>query len=419
MAKQAHYVKQLTECLESCMKLVDQTQKQDASSQQSPSQQLTYVREFISAFHQYTQQEWDSSTGLPYLPLPLIDSQVTKVLLAAPQDPPINGEWIGASHVSLDSSSACNERWFALERELVEADNPPTFLPFRPNLQLLTNDTPNTNNPFVPVNEPVLVEVVMNNPLAVSLMISDIRLVYTFEPSSEEEPKGEPVRHAVYSGFNLPAGAQEKVRLELYPFCTGKLLVKGVVYKLALTPDMTSGTSSGSNSTPVVIEGQQSVEVRGPRLNSTSAEKCSIVYASDKRLEIIVVPPMTRLSVTFHNIPQILSCGELCSVDTVITNLGPFPISKLKLAVSDPNHVFLEIGEGSLPRKHIHVLSEAETADSKITSRTETLPLPNGVLNACDLIKAKLWLHAPMTPGTFDVELLFYYESANSSGKNK
>lgn len=419
MGKQAHYIKQLSDCLASYTQLVDQTQKQDASSHQSPSQQMTYIREFINAFHHYVQQEWDSSTGLPHLPLPLIDSQATKVLLAAPQDPPINSEWTGASHVSLDTSSSCNERWFALEQELVVPQNPPTFMPFQPNLQLLTNNTPNTHTPFVPVNDPVLIEIIMNNPLALSLMISDIRLVYTFEPSGDEESKGDTIQHSVYSGFNIPAGGQERVRLELYPFCIGKLLVKGVTYKLSLTPDMTSGPPSGSATTPVIIEGQQLFEIKGQRLNTTSAEKCNVVYANDKRLEITVVPPMTRLSVTFHNIPQILSCGELCSVETVITNIGPFPVNKLKLAVSDPNNVFLEIAEVSLPRKHICVLSATESADSKITSRTETLSLPNGILNAGDHIKAKLWLHAPVMPGAFDVELLFYYESSNSPGKSK
>ncbi|XP_045613313.1 trafficking protein particle complex subunit 8 [Procambarus clarkii] len=418
LGKQAHYLKQLTESLEAYSHLVDQRLKQNASSQQSSSQQMTYVREFVNTFHQYVQQEWDPSTGLPCLPLPLINSQATRVLLGAPQDSSRSLEWTPASHVSLDSDLTNNERWFSLERNLLETSQGSSLV-FRPNLQLLSSDTPNTQSPVVPVNEPVLVEVLMENPLEVSLMISDIRLVFTFVPENNVDVNDAPVKDFLYSGFNLPAGAQEKVRLELHPQCIGKLLIKGVVYKLCLTPDMTSAPPPGSSSSPVIIEGQQFVEVKGPRLNNTSAEKCSVVYACDKRLEITVVPPMSRLNVSFHDIPQILSCGELCSTDVLITNVGPCPVSKLMLAVSDPNHVYLDTNETGLPAKHICVLSDFETADSKITNWTAELTLPNGLLNSGDVLNAKLCLHAPMTPGAFDVELLFYYETLNSPGRSK
>lgn len=418
LGKQAHHLKQLTEGLEAYTHLVDQRLKKNASSQQSLSQQTAYVREFINTFHQYIQQEWDSSTSLPCLPLPLIDSQSTSVLLGAPQDPPTSSEWTCASYVSLDSDMTNNERWYSLERNLVETSHGSSLV-FRPNLQLLNCDTPNTQSPIVPVNEPVLVEILMKNPLAVSLMISDVRLVFSFEPAKHVEANDAPVKDFLYSGFNLPAGAEEKVRLELHPQCTGKLLIKGVIYKLCLTPDITSGHPPGSTSSPVIIEGQQLIEVKGPRLNNTSAEKCSVIYACDKRLEITVVPPMSRINVTFHDIPQILSCGELCSIDVLITNIGPAPVSKLLLAVSDPNHVYLDIEETLLPAKPICVLSDLETADSKIANWTTTVALPNGVLNSGDVIQPKLWLHAPMTPGAFDVELLFYYETLNSPGRSQ
>ncbi|KAG0708057.1 Trafficking protein particle complex subunit 8 [Chionoecetes opilio] len=161
------------------------------------------------------------------------------------------------------------------------------------------------------------------------------------------------------------------------------------------------------------------IEVKGPRLNNTNTEKFGAVYASDKRLDITVLPPMSRLSVSFHDIPQIMSCGEVCSTDAVITNIGPCPISKLKLAVSDPSHVYMETKAASLPKKHVCVLSEEETADSKIINRITLLTLENGSLNSGESIQAKLWLHAPLSPGAFDVELLFYYESTGLVGKKK
>ena len=417
LGKQAHHLKQLTESLEAYTKLVDQKLKKNASSQQSPSQQIPYIREFINVFHQYTEQEWNSSLGAPCLPLPLIESQATRILLGAPQDTPTSSDWIAASHLSLDASPPNNVRWFALERELIQPFSTFNSI-FKPNLQLLTSDTPNTESPVVPVNEPVLVEIIMVNPLSLNVMISDIRLVFTFEPASDEEPNDVPVKHSTYSGFTLPAGAHEPVRLELIPSSPGRILIKGVMYKFSLPPDA-SIAPSGSCSAPVVIEGQQSIEITGPRVNNTQTEKCSAVYASDKRLDITVLPPMSRLSVSFHDIPQIMSCGELCSTDAVITNIGPCPISKLKLAVSDPNHVYMEIKNTSLPKKHVCVLSKNETADSKIVNRVTLLTLEDDILKSGESIQAKLWLHAPLSPGAFEVELLFYYESTGVVGKKK
>lgn len=373
---------------------------------------MTYIREFINIFHQYTEQEWNSSLGAPCLPLPLIESQATRVLLGAPQDPPTSTDWIAASHLSLDAAPSNHARWFALERELVEG------VMFKPNLHLLSRDTPNTENPVVPVNEPVLVEIIMVNPLSVNLMISDVRLVFTFEPSSEEESNDVFVKHSTHPGCLLVAGAQEPIKLELVPTTPGRIIVTGVRYKFSLPPDA-SAPPSASSSAPVIIEGQQMIEVRGPRLNNTQSEKCSEVYASDKRLDITVLPPMARLSVTFHGIPQIMSCGELCSTDAVITNIGPCPISKLKLAVSDPNHVYMETDDTSLPKKHVCVLNKSETADSKITNRTSSLILNSATVNPGESMKAKLWLHAPLSPGAFEVELLFYYETSGLTGKKK
>lgn len=420
LGKQAHHLKQLTEGLAAYNSLVDQRTKQAAPSQQSPTQQMTYIREFINTYHQYIQQEWDSASGLPCLPLPLIDSQVTTILLGSPQEAPTSPGWTAASHVSLDSGAIANDRWFALERELVTETQGTLPIVFRPNLQLLNKDTPNTQSPMVPVNEPVLVELIMSNPLAVSLMITDVQLVFTFKASGDQEMASDPqVKHSMFKGFNLPAGAQEKVRLELYPACTGQILITGVQYKLSLTPDLVAAPPPGSTAVPVVIEGQQAIEVKGPRLNSTAAEKCNVVYASDKRLEITVVPPLARLSVIFNNLPHILSCGELHSADVAITNTGPCAISKLLLAISDPNHIYLSTTESALEDKHVLTLNESESVESRVTKRVQPVTLQDGVLKPGDTIRGKLWLHAPSLPGAFDVELLFYLETQNTTGKGR
>ena len=416
LGKQAHHLKQLTESLSAYSSLVDQRLKESSPSQQSNSQQVTYIREFMNTFHQFVQQEWDPSSGLPCLPLPLIDSQSTKVLLGTPQELREEG-WTTATHVSLDAENGIDKRWYALEKELLPVAQPSGVAVFRPNLNLLTNSTPNTVSPNSPVNEPIFVEIHMRNPLSISLMISDVQLVFTFERNSESESLDVAVKHSTFPGFNLPAGAQEKVRLELYPQCVGRLLVNGVRYKLSLTPDVLS--ASASSSPPVVIEGQQMIELQGTRLNTTQVEKCSVVYSKDKRLEFTIVPPLSRLSVAFQNIPSILSCGELYCTDAIITNTGPCSINKLMLAVSDPKCIYMSTESCELPSKNISILSDTQLKDLGISSRANVLPLVNGFLKAGETIRAKLWIHAPQSSGAFDVELLFYYETENAPSKTR
>ncbi|CAL4116832.1 unnamed protein product, partial [Meganyctiphanes norvegica] len=415
LGKQAHHLKQIATGLDAYTQLVDQERKKNAPSQQSPSQQLTYVREFINTYHQYISQEWESSQGLPSLPLPVIEQSLTRVMVGSPQEPTGDDSWTVASHVSFDDNTTTNKRWYRLEEELLQfatTKNPSGYpVAFKPSLQLLTSDTPNTVNPLVPVNEPVNVQVVVSNPLDVSLMMSDVSLLFDFEPQNQSSPDTEQeslVSYSTLPGFNLPAGAQELVRIELLPKCKGKLTIKGLVYKICLTPDATAPLPQGHTIT--TIQGQQSLSVRGPRLNSTQHERCNVVYAQDNRLQITVTDSMPLLSMRLKDVPPILSSGELCSCDIVITNRGHSPINKLLMGTSDPNHVYFTVESSDIPSKHFNVLSKEAAWDSAITGRVQEIPLYGGVLQGGAALQGKLWLHAPLAPGPFNVELLFFYE---------
>lgn len=421
LGKQAHHLKQLAVGLDAYTQLVDQEKKKNAPSQQSPSQQLTYVREFINTYHQYISQEWDSAEGLPSLPLPVIDQLLTRVMVGAAQEPTGDDSWTVASHVSFEDDTKTNKKWYKLEEELVQfvvLKNPSGYpVVFKPSLQLLTSDTPNTVTPQVPVDEPVAVQVVVSNPLAVSLMLSDVSLLYDFEPKNDSQEESL-VSCSTLPGFNLPAGAEELVRIELVPKCKGKLTIKGLVYSICLTPDATAPLPAGHTIT--TIQGQQSLSVHGPRLNNTHQEKCNIVYAQDNRLQITVTESMPLLSMRLKDVPPVLSSGELCSCDIVITNTGHNPINKLLMATSDPNHVYFTVESSDIPSKHFNVLSKEASWDSAITGRVQDIPLYGGELKGGAALQGKLWLHAPLAPGAFNIELLFYYEpTQQAQGKKR
>lgn len=89
---------------------------------------------------------------------------------------------------------------------------------------------------------------------------------------------------------------------------TGELHITGLGYGLSSQPNLNSGTNldSGINdgkrpptfsSSVVTIPGMQELDIQGPRLNSTTIERCSVMYGPDRRLDPIIVPHMPNLEV--------------------------------------------------------------------------------------------------------------------------
>ncbi len=64
------------------------------------------------------------------------------------------------------------------------------------------------------------------------------------------------------------------------------------------TPAMVGSTNKPSYVSTISVWGQLSLEVTGPRLNSTKEEKTSRMYGPDRRLDLVVAPPMPQLQVS-------------------------------------------------------------------------------------------------------------------------
>ena len=112
-----------------------------------------------------------------------------------------------------------------------------------------------------------------------------------------------------------------QLHLTIKPHQTGELHILGIAYNLSAQP--TSATANqfaqkdvGNKEVPdspkmqhrrptsfsssvVLVQGRQDLDIQGPRLNSNKEERCSVVYGPDRRLDLIVAPPMPSLEVMF------------------------------------------------------------------------------------------------------------------------
>ncbi|KAL7637184.1 UNVERIFIED_CONTAM: hypothetical protein RMT77_011896 [Armadillidium vulgare] len=415
MGKQAFQLKLNQESLEATTRLIDQGTKKSSSTQQSPTQQLAYMREFLNILDKCLKEQKNTKQDLISLNIPLLNSQNTKVLIGNPIPSPKESDWCSCSHVNFSDEDFREKRWFALERELITAVRGHPSMIFKPNLQRLTSGTPNTYSPFVPVKERISVQVHLMNPLLVSLTLSSIRPLYSFFDEQESEIEDDScVIYDIVPGFNMPPDSEQVVAIDLWPQRIGRIHIKGIAYKISLTPDVILANES---CTPVTVEVKQDIEVKGPRLNNTLQERSNVVYARDERLNIKVLPSLPNLSVELENPPPVLSCGEIQHINIRFRNNGPVPLTKLLVAISDPQHIYLTLEESKFSEHNLGEIREYKhlkaNKNRDTVTRITNIPLPNGILGAGESLSGHLWLHAPSNPGAFDVELLFYYHSSD------
>ena len=97
-----------------------------------------------------------------------------------------------------------------------------------------------------------------------------------------------------------------QVHLSMTAHATGELHVTGVVFNLGTSlavvqPPVTSGSvltsAVGSSLGGMTVRGKLVLDVQGPRLADTKEERNSKVYGPDRRLDIIIAPPMPQLQV--------------------------------------------------------------------------------------------------------------------------
>ena len=96
-----------------------------------------------------------------------------------------------------------------------------------------------------------------------------------------------------------------QLHLSLTPLKTGELHIVGLSYNLATNPanhqNANLPTIQPNSIASLCVRGKQPLEVQGPRLNATKAEKTSKTYGPDRRLDLVVAPQMPLLEVSKTN----------------------------------------------------------------------------------------------------------------------
>nr|XP_030732344.1 trafficking protein particle complex subunit 8 isoform X3 [Globicephala melas] len=429
-------------------------------SKQSAAQQGAFLREYLYVYKNVSQLSPDGP--LPQLPLPYINSSATRVFFGHDRRP-ADGEKQAATHVSLDQEydSESSQQWRELEEHVVAVVNR-GVLPsnFHPTEYCLNSYSDNSRFPLTVVEEPITVEVAFRNPLKVPLLLTDLSLLWKFQPKDvsgkenevKELVKGEPemIGTEVVSEFLINSEESKVARLKLFPHHIGELHILGVVYNLgtiqgSMTVDgigALPGCHTGKHSLSMSVRGRQDLEIQGPRLNNTKEEKTSIKYGPDRRLDPIITEEMPLLEVFFIHFPTGLLCGEIRKAYVEFVNVSKCPLTGLKVVSKRPE--FFTFGGNTAVLTPLSpsasencsayktvvtdstsvctaLISSASSVDFGIGigSQPEVIPvpLPDTVLLPGASVQLPMWLRGPDEEGVHEINFLFYYESVKKQPK--
>uniref|UniRef100_A0A8D0GHK1 Trafficking protein particle complex subunit 8 n=1 Tax=Sphenodon punctatus TaxID=8508 RepID=A0A8D0GHK1_SPHPU len=431
-------------------------------SKQPATQQGAFLREYLYVYKNVSQL----STGgpLPQLPLPYINSSATRVFFGHDRRP-AEGEKQAATHISLDQEYDCetSQQWKELEEQAVAVVNK-GIIPsnFQQTQYCLSSYSDNSRFPLAVVEEPVTVEVAFRNPLKVPLLLTDLSLLWKFQPkdfsakyNGETKELGtcgnDMVGAEVIAEFLINSEETKMARLKLFPHQTGELHILGVVYNLGTIQstamldgiDPCIGLQAGKFvSNGMSVRGRQDLEIQGPRLNNTKEEKTSIKYGPDRRLDPIITEEMPLLEVFFINFPTGLLCGEIRKAYVEFVNVSMCPLTGLKVVSKRPefftfggnNAVLTPLSPSASENCSAYktVVTDPTSVCSAMTSSASSVdfgvgtknqlevidvPLPDSVLLPGASVQLPMWLRGPDEEGVHEINFLFYYESIKKHSK--
>ncbi|XP_050396209.1 trafficking protein particle complex subunit 8 isoform X1 [Patella vulgata] len=424
-------------------------------SLQVPTQQGSFLREYLFVYKQLLSQEAgeNSSYGrLPELPLPNVNANATKVLLGKKSTPSENVRKTPASGIWFDEDPANVTVWQKLEENLVKSANHGSLSAmFQQTIQCFTNHTENKYSPTGFVGEPITVEVNVENPLQVTLVLSEVMLLWSFLPciAGTDKPQlisneistgvknnlaDEIIQTAVIKEVVLQGKESQPIHLTLVPRQPGELRIVGLAYNLGTTPQQPVVTLPGESNkssyfSSVFVRGKQRLEVQGPRLNNTKEDKVNKAYGPDRRLDLVIQEEMPILQVNFCDFPDALLCGEVHCIEIEFTNCGRSPLRTLKLTTSHPE--FCTFGVGSDLPKYPYVYQQRSSkTDTSMCDKIDKkdffnvsnvldILLSDNVLKPGETISLPMWLRGNDIGGVHEVDFLFYYEPLTHQSKIK
>ncbi|KAM4688318.1 trafficking protein particle complex subunit 8 isoform 2-T3 [Discoglossus pictus] len=441
-------------------------------SKQPASQQGAFLREYLFVYKNVCQQSPESP--LPQLPLPYINSSATRVFFGHDRRP-ADGEKQAATHVSLDQEydGETSQHWKELEEQVVAVVNK-GVLPqnFQLTQYCLSSNSDNSKFPLAVVKEPITVEVSFKNPLKVPLLLTDLSLLWKFQPKDFSEKHNGEVKEPVSNEKDLITkgkcvndligteeisefliGSEETriARLKLFPHQTGELHILGIVYNLSTVQSTSnvdgvapaSGIPTGKFiSNGMSVRGRQDLEIQGSRLNSTKEEKTSIQYGPDRRLDPIITQQMPLLEVFFINFPTGLLCGEIRKAHVEFVNVSKCSLTGLRVVSRRPQFFTFGSSTAALtplsPAASMNcsayktVVTDSTSGCSVLTSSAAPIdfgigggsqlevvdiPLIDSILAPGSSVQLPMWLRGPDEEGVHEINFLFYYESTEKQSR--
>ncbi|XP_044054925.1 trafficking protein particle complex subunit 8 isoform X2 [Siniperca chuatsi] len=428
-------------------------------SRQTATQQGAFLREYLYVYKSVTGV---NEVSLPQLPLPCIHSSATRVYFGHERCL-AEGEKQAATHVSLDQEydQDLAAMWCHLEEQLVAAANHGALpVNFQPTQSCLNSQTDNLRHPLAVVEEPIIVEVMLRNPLKVSLALSNLSLLwrftangaFTLKEKTTEELAGEAITNEetmtlgmsqkddivtteVILEFHMGPEETKMARLRLLPHRTGQLNIVGVVYNLAAASsgEMAPSTEGQQTFDLMVVRGSQDLKIQGPRLNQTKEDKMLVRHGPDRRLDPIIIPPMPLMEVFFLQFPTALLCGEIRKAYVEFCNVSSVALCGLRVASTHPD--FFTFGSHATtpltplsptsaencsayktlatPPQPASVASEmlVSAEDFSQPSAVIEIPIDGSMLQPGESTQLPLWLRGPDQEGVHEINFLFYYES--------
>ncbi|RDD44153.1 Trafficking protein particle complex subunit 8 [Trichoplax sp. H2] len=424
---------------------------------QPANQQNLFLREFLNVYKQYLTQvekynEFNSlvpdvqapptRAPLPILPLPIIIQNSTRVLLTNSKEECITqGDRKDETDIVRASSVTLTQRfdplraksWASLEEAVVFGKtkrDKHSLANFRPSIQLFSSKTNNSYKPAAVVGEYIVVEIVVKNPLKISLFLGDVTLIWRHISKTDSDTFGENkiisnentteydnfVESEVIDSFVLAQNEEKSIQLYIRPLKIGELEISAITYRLSnysFALDSSGKRMTGS----VGVCGKQELRPVGNRLNNTENERFNVVYATDNRLHLNVVAPAPLLEVSFCNFPSRLLCGEIQQVTVELYNTGSGPLHNLYVASSYPELFSFSDDKPDNWSENDTVYSKVpvikyHTRHNKAKKITNVIavPLPESKLVSGCSVKLPLWIIGSAIPGVQEIDFLFYYE---------
>ncbi|KAM4739693.1 trafficking protein particle complex subunit 8 [Anableps anableps] len=431
-------------------------------SRQTATQQAAFLREYLYVVKSVFGEK---ESRLPQLPLPYIQSSATRVYFGHERRL-AEGEKQAATHVSLDQEydQDLSVLWCQLEEQLAASANR-GILPsnFQPTQSCLNSQTDNLHHPLAVVEEPIIVEVTFRNPLKVSLLLSNLSLLWRFttgtplggkESTSEQlagetitnedtsaDEKDEIVTTEIIKEFFVGSEETKTARLKLLPHRTGQLNIVGVIYNLTSSHfgETSSNTEGQQMLDSMIIRGRQDLKIQGPRLNLTKEDKMQVRHGMDRRLEPIITPPMPLMEVFFLQFPTALLCGEIRKAYVEFCNVSAVALCGLRVASTHPDFFtfgsqattpFTPPSPGSAENCSAYVTFPTPFQPGSVSSEmlvsapafsqpsgVMEIPIHGSTLQPGESIQLPLWLRGPDQEGVHEINFLFYYENTQKGLK--